>query len=57
MVDINTMVIKQTDNLTYLPNLTNLTDKVHDDYVSSMNTEIWGHSLKTMVPLARNSLY
>ena len=57
MVDINTMAIKQTDNLTHLANLTDLTDKEHDDYISSMNTKTWGYNLKTTVPLVRNSFY
>ena len=54
------MVIKQTDNLTDLANLTNptdFTDKEYDNYVSSMNTKTQGYNLKTTVPSARNSFY
>ena len=60
MVNINTMVIEWTDNITNLANMTHqtdLTDKVHDDYISSMNTKTLGYNLKTTVPLARNSFY
>ena len=45
VVDINTMVMEYTDNLTNLANMTNptnMTDKEHDEYVGCIITKNTG---------------
>ena len=57
MVNISTMAMEWADNLTNLDDMTNLTsmtDKEHDKYVSSIITKTWGYNLKTTVSSVRN---
>ena len=39
-----------------MTNLTDMIDKEHDEYISSIITKTWDYNLEAMMPLARNYL-